>query len=67
MGLLLGLAKEPIEKFLEKKKEKALRKKAKNLAMSPTASAGVMKKGGKVSKAKKKKVKKSGAPHNRLY
>jgi hypothetical protein len=49
----------------ERKKEK--KEKAKNLAMSPTASAGVMKKGGKVSKAKKKKVKKSGAPHNRLY
>jgi hypothetical protein len=51
----------------DKKKEKKEKNKAKNLAMSPTASAGVMKKGGKVSKAKKKKVKKSGAPHNRLY
>lgn len=45
----------------DRKKEK---KKAKNLAMSPTASSGVMKTGGKVSKAKKKK---GGAPHNRLY
>ena len=32
--------------------------------MTPLASAGVMKKGGKVSKAKKKK---GSAPHNRLY
>ena len=51
----------------DKKQRKKEKEKAKNLAMSPTASAGVMKKGGKVSKAKKKKVKKSGAPHNRLY
>ena len=67
MGLLLGLAKEPIENFLEKKKEKALRKRAKmkrNIAQNPSQVAGVMKKGGKVSKAKKKK---GGAPHNRLY
>lgn len=51
----------------DKKKRKKEKEKAKNLAMSPTASSGVMKNGGKVSKAKKKKVKKSGAPHNRLY
>ena len=70
MGLLLGLAKEPMEKFLEKKKEKALRKREKmkrNIAENPSQISGVMKKGGKVSKAKKKKVKKNGAPHNRLY
>jgi len=48
----------------KKDKKKRKKEKAKNLAMSPTASAGVMKKGGKVSKAKKKK---GGAPHNRLY
>jgi len=38
-----------------------------NIAENPSQISGVMKKGGKVSKAKKKKVKKSGAPHNRLY
>jgi len=48
----------------KKDKKKRKKEKAKNLAMSPTASAGGMKKGGKVSKAKKKK---GGAPHNRLY
>ena len=39
-----------------------------DIANNPSQIAGVMKKGGKVSKAKKKKVKKKGgAPHNRLY
>jgi len=65
MAGLLPLAYMAYKK--DKKKTKKEKEKAKNLAMSPTASAGVMKKGGKVSKAKKKKVKKSGAPHNRLY
>ena len=40
MGLLLGLAKEPMEKFLEKKKEKALRKREKmkrNIAENPVS------------------------------
>jgi hypothetical protein len=62
-----GLIPLALMAYKKDKKERKKEKKAKNLAMSPTASAGVMKKGGKVSKAKKKKVKKSGAPHNRLY
>jgi hypothetical protein len=62
-----GLIPLALMAYNKDKKERKKEKKARNLAMSPTASAGVMKKGGKVSKAKKKKVKKSGAPHNRLY
>ena len=54
----------PLALMKQRKDRKKEKKKAKNLAMSPTASSGVMKTGGKVSKAKKKK---GGAHHNRLY
>jgi len=47
----------------DRKEDKKRKRKAQNIAMTPSASAGVMKKGGKVSKAEKK----GGAPHNRLY
>ena len=48
----------------DRKEDKKRKRKAQSIAMTPLASAEVMKKGGKVSKAKKKK---GSAPHNRLY